>query len=213
MDEIKKEIILEEIKTIDCMEKDLKELRNLDGEIVWDVTRKVSSVILIFLISALLMSLPELVLNGIFDLFSRFFESYLWASICIIGIFSITGIMIFLLNKEERKLISALSDKINILNSAYQLNIEVDEDAVVNFNQQAIQRKIKEFSNDLEKVDFVLIQLRDENDKFMNYSDLILRITEGVTKERKRRQNVRLEASHRLGEPEEKRHEILKIVE
>ena len=213
MDEIKKEVILEEIKNIDCMEKDLKELRNLDGEIVWDVTRKVSSVILIFLISALLMSLPELVLNGIFDLFSRFFESYLWASICIIGIFSITGIMIFFLNKEERKLIFALSDKIKILNSAYQLNIEVDEDAVVNFNQQAIQRKIKEFSNDLEKVDFVLIQLRDENDEFMNYSDLILRITEGVTKERKRRQNVRLEASHRLGEPEEKRHEILKIVE
>ena len=40
----------------------------------------------------------------------------------IIGIFSITGIMIFLFNKEERKLISVLSDKINILNSAYQLN-------------------------------------------------------------------------------------------
>jgi len=213
MNEIKEEMILEEIKTIDCMENDLQELRNLDGEIVWDVSRKVSSVILIFLISALLMSLPELVLNGIFDLFSGFFESYLWASICIIGIFSITGVMIYLLNQEERKLISALSDKINILNSAYQLNIEVDENAVVNFNQQGIQRKIKEFSSDLKKVDFVLIQLRDENDEFMSHSDLILRMTEGVTKERKRRQKVRLEASHRLGDSEEKRGEILRIVE
>ncbi len=122
MDKIKEEVVLEEIKTIDCMDKDLKELRNLDGEIVWNFTSKVCSTILIFLISALLMFLPELVLNGIFDFFSGFFESYLWASICIIGIFSITGIMIFLFNKEERKLISVLSDKINILNSAYQLN-------------------------------------------------------------------------------------------
>ncbi len=213
MDEIKKELILEEIKTIACMENDLRELKKLDNEIVWDITRKIFCVISILLISAILMSLPELVLKGMFDLFSGFFESYLWASIYIIGIFSITGVMVFLLNKEEKKLISALSDKIKILNSAYQLNIEVDEDAVVNFNLQGIQRKIKEFSSDLEKVDFVLIQLRDENDEFMNYSDLILRMTEGVTKERKRRQNVRLEASHRLGEPEEKRHEILKIVE
>jgi hypothetical protein len=213
VDKIKEENILEDIKTIACMEKDLKELRDLDSKIAWNFTSKVCSTILIFLISAILMSLPELLLNVIFNLFAGFFESYLWASIRIIGIFSITGMMILLLNQEERKLVSAFSDKMNILNSAYQLNIEVDENAVVNFNQQGIQRKIKEFSSDLEKVDFVLMQLRDENDEFMNYSDLILRMTEGVTKERKRRQKVRLEASRRLGDSEEKREEILRIVE
>ena len=77
MDKIKEEVVLEEIKTIDCMDKDLKELRNLDGEIVWNFTSKVCSTILIFLISALLMFLPELVLNGIFDFFSGFFETFL----------------------------------------------------------------------------------------------------------------------------------------
>lgn len=213
MNKIKKENILEELKSICSMENDFKELTHLNNEIAWDFGYRISCSIFLILFSVFLMLVPEVFLGMAFGLFSDFFQSPLWDFIFIIGIFSIASILIVVLEKENKKMISNFAEKLSSMNDRYNSNVEVGSKALRDFELNVIQKTKNEFVNNFEKVDFSLKKLRDEDNDFMVYSNLILDLTENVTKERKRRQDVRLEASKRLGDSEEKREEILRIVE
>lgn len=213
MNKIKKENILEELKSICSMENDFKELTHLNNEIAWDFGYRISCSIFLILFSVFLMLVPEVFLGMAFGLFSDFFQSPLWDFIFIIGIFSIASILIVVLEKENKKMISNFAEKLSSMNDRYNSNIEVGSRALSDFKLNVIQKTKSEFVKNFEKVDFALKGLRDEDNDFMAYSNLILEITEAVTKERKRRQNIRLEASNRLGESEEERYDLLKITE
>lgn len=213
MDEIKKKNILNELKSISSMENALKELSLLNSEIAWDFGYKISCSVFLILLSSVLMFIPEFFLSMMFGLFSDFFQSSLWDSIFVIGIFSIASILIVMLEKENKKMISNFSKRLSLANSQYNSNIEASSRALVDFKLNVIQKTKNEFTKNFEKVDFTLKGLRDEDNDFMTYSNLILEMTEAVTKERKRIQSIRLEASSRLGESEEERYDLLKITE